>query len=142
MAEAALVVDASVAVKWFSAAGERELGIALGIRDAHARGEHTIIVPDIFYHEVVNALVHKRNMGTELVHSSIDFLFGLGMVTEPASRGLLSTAVNLARKGNMTEYDACYAAVAIKHSCPLVTANPMHQGRAMGCRVIPLGEWR
>lgn len=60
MARQSLVLDASVGVKWFSARGESALAKALDIRDAHIDGHAVIMVPDLFFYEVANAIVHKK----------------------------------------------------------------------------------
>ncbi len=144
MAPATLVLDASVVVKWFSKAGEEDLAKALEIRSLHIEEQSSIMVPDILYHEVGNALIHKQELSLEEVLSAVEFLFGLHMATVNISEDLLSGSVRLARQSGMSEYDACYAAVAMKYSCPLVTANPRHHRKAQqpGCRIIPLKEWR
>ncbi len=60
MARQTLVLDASVGVKWFSARGEAALDRALAIRDSHIAGHLLILVPDPFYYDVANAIIHKH----------------------------------------------------------------------------------
>ena len=142
MARQTLVLDASVGVKWFSDIGEAHVPQARAILTAHASGNISVAVPDIFFHEISNALVNKRMLSTSLIEDSITTLFDLGLSVFPASEKCLRTAVQIARQAGITEYDACYAAVAIESHCPLVTANPRHQGQELGCQVIPIEEWR
>lgn len=143
MARAALVLDASVIVKWFSKEGEDDLEKALRIRASHVYGESTIVVPDVLYHEVTNALIHKQALTLEEVILAVEFLFKLSMSTVHMTDELVSASARLARQNGITEYDACYAAVAAKYDCPLVTSNPKHQGKAqqLGCKVISLNNW-
>lgn len=141
MAPVTLVLDASVVVKWFSTADEAHLKIALAIRDAHIDGRYSLIVPDILYHEVANALVHKAKLGTDYLIRSVNSLFDLDMVVFPVTAERLRSSVQLARVTGMTEYDAVYAIAAIDNRCPLVTANPKHQTKIPGCQVIPLEQW-
>lgn len=142
MAQQTLVLDASVGVKWFSGIGEAHVPQARAILAAHASGSIILIVPDIFLHEISNTLVHKKNLSIELIEESIVNLFALGLLVVPASEELIRKSAHLARKSDITEYDACYVVVAMGNNCPLVTANPRHQGKEPGCRVIPLEEWR
>jgi predicted nucleic acid-binding protein len=142
MARQTLVLDASVAVKWFCAGGEACVPQARAMLAAYARGDLGIIVPDLFFHEISNALAHKKAITREMLDEAVSVLFDLGLSVAAVNREMLSMAVNVARKAGMTEYDACYAAVAIQNRCPLVTANPRHQAKAMGCKVIPLEEWK
>lgn len=141
MAPVTLVLDASVIVKWFSTADEANLKIALAIRDAHIDGRYSVIVPDILYHEVANALVHKAKLGTDYLMRSMNNLFDLNMLMFPVSAERLRSSVQLAKATGTTEYDAFYAIAAIDSHCPLVTANPKHQSRIPGCQVIPLEQW-
>jgi len=142
MARQPLVVDASVGVKWFSGKDEASLPQALSIRDNHLSGQLLIVVPDLFYYEVTNAIVNKRFIPTGSVLEASTALFILGFLTVPINVGLLENTVKLSRQLNITIYDACYMALAIGNNCPLVTANPRHQVQLPGCNVIPLEEWR
>ncbi len=141
MARLALVVDASVGVKWFSDRGESGLAAALAIRDDHMAGEHRILVPDLFFYEVANALAHKPYMPTEVVQRAAQTLFAFGLETIPMSGPLMNVSIGLARDLGITVYDACYAALARERGCPLVTANPRHQGRDLGCQIISIEKW-
>jgi len=142
MARQTLVLDASVGVKWFSDIGEAYVPQARAILTAHASGNISVAVPDIFFHEISNALVNKRMLSMSLIEDSITSLFDLRLSVLPVSKERLRAAVQIARQAGITEYDACYAAVAIENRCPLVTANPRHQGQTLGCQVIPIEEWR
>ena len=136
------MLDASVGVKWFSQRGEDSLPQALAIREGHLAGDVQVMVPDLFYYEVANALVHKKDTPVEAIQSVVRDLFDLGLEAFPADTGLLAGSATLARQFAMTVYDACYIALAREQRCPLVTANPRHQRPDLGCRVIPIEEWR
>jgi predicted nucleic acid-binding protein len=141
MARSALVLDASVGVKWFSPRNEASLAQALAIRDAHVSMQLLIIVPDLFYYEVNNALVHKDFFTNDMLHSAAATLFALDLFTYHINSFLMMDIVTTARQNNITTYDACYTAVARNNNCPLVTANPRHQKEGMGCQVIPIEQW-
>ena len=141
MARPTLVLDASVGVKWFSPRDEQALKQALAIRDAHVSEHILVIVPDLFYYEVTNALVQKKFFSTGAVRSAGSSLFNLGLSTVNLNNTLLDNAIRISRQSAITVYDAIYAAVAIERDAPLVTANPRHQHPELGCRVIPVEEW-
>ena len=141
MARQALVLDASVGVKWFSAKGEASLPQALALRDAHIAQEAVIVVPDLFFYEVANAIIHKDFIPLEAAQSAIASMFGLGMNAVAMNSDLLDISAALSRNLEITIYDSCYIALAQKYDCPLVTANPRHQKEIEGCKVIPLEEW-
>ncbi|MBI2849698.1 MAG: type II toxin-antitoxin system VapC family toxin [Chloroflexi bacterium] len=142
MARPALVLDASVGVKWFSDKGEASLSQALAIRDSHVTGGILITVPDLFFYEVANAIVHKQFIPLEAVQSAVASMFALGIETVSLDPALLGTSVELSRKLGITVYDACYIALAKKYDCPLVTDNPRHQRQNLGSEIIPLAGWR
>ena len=142
MARQTLVLDASVGVKWFSDKGEASLRQTLAIRDAHITQQLVIVVPDLFYYEVINAIVHKKFIPTEAVQLAASKIFALELSTVYIDADLMSASVKLARQFGITVYDACYAALAQKYDCPLVTANPRHQVQTLGCQVIPIEEWK
>lgn len=142
MARPALVLDASVGVKWFSAKGGDSLAQSLAIRDGHVAGDLQIAVPDLFYYEVTNALVNKKHMPLEAVELAVDSLFDFGLVAFASDGELLRTSTMLARQSGITIYDACYIALAREQGCPLVTANPRHQRPDLGCEVILIEDWR
>ena len=142
MARPSLVLDASVGVKWFSAKDEASLAQALAVRDAHIDGHALIVVPDLFFYEVANAIAQKKSIPPEAVQSAVANMFALGLTAISIDCELLGVSVTLSRQLNITVYDSIYIAVAVKHDCPLVTANPRHQKEGLGCKVIPVEKWR
>ena len=135
------MVDASVGVKWFSDRDEDSLAQAFSIRDRHVAGDLLVVVPELFLYEVANALVHKPHIPVEALELVIEDMFDLGLETTALDVELLRTSLKLSRQLDITVYDACYAALARQRGCPLVTANPRHQGRDLGCYVIPIKAW-
>jgi len=129
-------------VKWFSAKDEASLAQALAIRDAHIDGDALIVVPDLFFYEVANAIAQKKSIPSEAVQSAVANMFALGLTTVSIDSELLDASVTLSRQLNITVYDSIYIAAAVKHDYPLVTANPRHQKEGLGCKVIPVEEWR
>ena len=142
MARPTLVLDASVGVKWFSPQNEQALKQALAIRNAHVSEQILVIVPDLFYYEVTNALVQKKIFSTATVRSAGSSLFHLGLATVNLDGTLLDNAVRISRQSAITVYDAVYAAIAVESDSPLVTANPRHQRPGLGCQVIAVEEWK
>ena len=142
MARQTLVVDASVGIKWFSAVGETYVTEARTLLLEYARGRLNLVVPELFFHEISNALVHKKSLPIEQLLAAMTTLCALNMTTFPANAELLRKAVQLARKVDITEYEAYYAVAAIENGCPLITANPRHQSKSFGCEVIPIEQWR
>jgi predicted nucleic acid-binding protein len=142
MARPALVLDASVGVKWFSPENEAALNQALAIRDAHISKQILVMVPDLFYYEVINAIVHKSFFSKDMINTAVSSLFALNLSMVSIDSKLLADTVSIARQFNITVYDSCYLAMAKNHNCPLVTANPRHQKQVSGCQVVPIEQWK
>jgi predicted nucleic acid-binding protein len=142
MARPALVLDASVGVKWFSPKDEAALKKALSLRNAHISQQILVRVPDLFYYEVTNAVTNKKSFSNQMVQSVVSSLFSLNLQTIAVNTELLCAAANISRQFNITIYDSCYIAIAAGHNCPLVTANPRHHKQDMGCQVISIEQWK
>jgi predicted nucleic acid-binding protein len=142
MARFSLVIDASVAVKWFSTLGEAGVPQAVSILENIGLNDINVLVPDLLFYELANAFLHKKALSQEEVQTALSNMFTLSLKIIPVGFKLLSTSTRLARQSGITVYDACYAAIAVDSGCPLVTANPRHQNKELGCQVIPIEEWK
>ena len=142
MARFTLVVDASIGVKWFSELDESGVPQAVDILERMGQAGNKVIVPDLFFYEVSNALAHKKTLTKEDVQNAVSNMFSIGLQIIPANLHNLSQSAKLSRKFGITVYDACYLAAAAEYDCPLVTANPRHQKPGLGCEVIPIEEWK
>jgi len=119
--EKILVLDASVAVKWFNVEPLREK--ALIIRDKYVNGEIELIAPDLLYYEVANALRYNPRFGIEEVKSALKALEDLSIITYDFEGELREKAVELAYRFGITIYDAAYVALAVIRDASLYTAN-------------------
>ena len=140
MARQTLVLDASIGVKWFSDKGESSLEKALAIREDHIAMRTRIVVPDLFYYEVSNAIVQKKFIPTGVIQSVVAQMFALRLLTIPMNADLLANSIEISRQFNITVYDSSYIAIARSYNCPLITANPRHQKKSLACPVITLED--
>jgi predicted nucleic acid-binding protein len=114
-----LIVDASVAVKWFV--------VETHSREASAllKGTYELRVPAHFFSEVANALVTKVRRGLierAIADQAAVDLRSSSLVVAPVS-ALLTDAVRLALEFSLSLYDALYVALAIRDGCQCVTAD-------------------
>lgn len=124
-----LVVDASVAMKWF-VAEEPHIGQALAIVQDGA----TLIAPDLLVAEVCNAAWRSAKLGrisqaqVEEVAASLPHLFdALVSATRLAPR-----AVAIADQLDHPVYDCLYLALAAAERARLVTADMRLLGKVRG----------
>lgn len=118
MARQKKVVDASIAVKWFShEPGSKE---ALQLLEDHKNQLNTLVIPEFAFLEILNALRFKH-MDAALLHKINKDLWDLRLFLEPLTPSLLEMAISIAIEYDLTVYDALYAAVCHVHHCPLET---------------------
>jgi len=131
-----VVIDSSVAVKWFS----REDGTegAIWLRDEHVRRARDLWVSDLLYHEVANALRFKPNYGEKEQRIAIGSLFGLHLNTWPVDESLLQRASMIARDGDVTVYDAVPVALAETKRILCITADEQTQYKKLKGKGYPV----
>lgn len=120
MAKQKTVVDASIMVKWFV----EEVGTdrALAFLDGHEKGEILLVVPDIAFSEVLNALRFTKGKEQNLLKAN-NMLWKTEMEIERTTSPILEKACRFARTHNLSVYDAIYYAIAVLHSAPLITED-------------------
>ena len=119
--ETLLILDASVAVKWFTMEPLRDK--ALIIRDRYVNGELDLEAPSLLYYEVANALRYNPRFGIEEVRSAVRTLEDLAITIYDFKGELASRAVELAYRFGITVYDAAYVALAAIRNATLYTAD-------------------
>ena len=115
----ALIVDASVAAKWFFPEPHAPAARRL------LRGRRTLLAPDLIWAEIGNIL-WKRCRQAELTREAAqDILreFKRFPIQTYAAKALLEPAWDLAVEYRISVYDGLYLALAISRSGTLVTAD-------------------
>ncbi len=119
-----LVVDASVAAKWFVAEGDSEKALDLA-RRAEARSL-SLHAPDIWASECANAIwkrvVKLRLMDGEVARAAVARLAS-APVRDAASRPLLPRAYAIASDAGIAVYDALYLSLAEALDTQVITAD-------------------
>ena len=106
-----IVVDASVAIKWFVASeplveeAERVLG---EIEANPAR----YLVPDLFMNELLAVLCRLPGSTPSKVKEALSLVEALGMTRVGNGHELLALAADFADRWRLTGYDAMYVALA------------------------------
>lgn len=104
-----IVIDASVAIKWFVVEDGRE--DALAILELIKNAPADFAVPEFFYIEmmsVMTRLVSDQNV----LDSIVDDLYNLGFMQLRVGAKLLKVASQISRATGISGYDALYAACA------------------------------
>ena len=119
-----LVIDASVAIKWFVIEPLSERADALLARLAETPAI-TLYAPDLLYAECANILwkyVWRYGYSPEDACADLLDLTGLAIQSVPTAN-LVNEALPIAVTHHVSAYDACYAALARLLDAPPVTAD-------------------
>jgi predicted nucleic acid-binding protein len=119
------VLDASVAAKWFLVEEEPLSNEASALLQEHDTGRIALVVPDLFWAEMVNLFWKATKQGRlsqSLAKSALDSLRSKGFVTV-SSLNLIDTALNIALTHERSTYDCLYIALAVISNCNFITAD-------------------
>ncbi len=140
---AKLVVDSSVAVKWFVV--EPYSTQAREILDGYQNGTLTFIAPDLINAEFGN-IVWKKHLfqGVDAADAQdiIDAFRALHFIFTP-SAALLDDAYRIAVAHRRTVYDSLFVALSLRENCQFVTADE-RLANALGSAfpsVVWLADW-
>ncbi len=117
------VLDTSVGVKWFSQAGEADLSQALQVRQDFQDGQVRLLVPELFFVELANALRYNKSFTSTDVQAAVESVWSMELERVDLSSQTLKEAVHLAYRYQLTLYDASFLAVADSSKADLVTAD-------------------
>ena len=133
----AIVVDASVALKWFvpevhsaAAASWLEQG-------------HVLRAPDLLFPEIGNILwkkIARRELTAAEGRKILRGVESLGIRAEPSS-DLLPIALEIALGLGRTVYDSMYLALALRRDVPVVTADRKLHQAVVGSVLGGLVRW-
>lgn len=139
MEKEALVLDASVIVKWFC--DEEYTDIASEIRDKFLRGNLDIFVPELMFYEVSNAVRYNKAFSEEDRIQIIEDLFSVGFNVIASNKEILSIAMKLAVDTNTPIYDNVYLAVGRLKNCHFITTDKEYVNKSNSDDVLFISDW-
>lgn len=119
-----IVVDTSVAIKWF--VDEPRNDKALDLLTKQHQNKITIIVPDIIRLEIINGLFYSYHLDYSQLKDVLNSLESLGLKYIRLQEIDLKIVVFLMEKFTLASYDALFIALAEKFRCFLVTNDKKH----------------
>ena len=131
-----VVIDSSVAFKWFDAT-EHGANVAVELLREHQRDATALIAPAHLALEVINALV-CRGAAVSAIEHAIGFLGDVDLLVAPVDDGLLKEAARIAHTERLALYDATFIALASRLDAELVTAD-RRQAQTGSCRARLIG---
>ncbi|HEY1934178.1 MAG TPA: type II toxin-antitoxin system VapC family toxin [Acetobacteraceae bacterium] len=129
-----LVVDASVAFKWFVAEAQSEAAEVL------LTAGTTLLAPDLIFPEVCNVACLKVSRGEITADQAASIVDGLPELLDEVvpTRDLAARAFEIAGAVSHPAYDCFYLALAERRGVRLVTADRRLMSRMAGTRWAPL----
>jgi predicted nucleic acid-binding protein len=123
-----VVCDASVALAWLL--DESAPAWATTLWESVLHGRVDVKVPDLFWLEIGNRCVRRRDLAVEQVLEGALRLEALGFQTVATDRSLRLMAIHHARRFGLSTYDALYLALADTADLPLATLDRRLGGAA------------
>lgn len=114
-----VVVDTSVAYKWFSPENEELLAEALAL----LKNSSALIAPDLIIYELANSWATKTKLKIPQIKIFLKDLEETEIKIEPVSFELVRKAIDFSKKYHVSVYDASYAVLAQEKDCDFVTAD-------------------
>lgn len=137
-----IVVDASVAFKWFKSDNEDFYQESRLILKQHLTGASKIIVPQFIFLELSNALGTKTVTSIELAKKHITNLYSFNLgVYIPDQKDLIES-LSQAKQYKTSLYDMLYAVVAKRNKCKLVTADHKFIKKTRFSHVIHISQYK
>jgi predicted nucleic acid-binding protein len=126
------VLDTSVVVKWFSEYDEDDLDKALRLRNGILERRCSVTVPDLIFYELANALRYNPRFLVEDVKDAMDSVINMEFDVKGIEPDVMTSAIEIGFKFNVTLYDAYFMALSQKENMPFVTADYKFAKRVKG----------
>ena len=133
------MLDASVVVKWYC--HEQDTDRALELREMYRRHRINIIVPDLLFYEVMNAIRYNPDIESGTKKRIAENLLSIGFDTIVPSEEQYLSALDLAFKKGLTIYDSIYSIIAEDMNGTYVTADEDFWNRTKSKDIILLSKW-
>ena len=131
-----VILDSSVVGKWFSR--EVKSDEALKFLDSYIQGSTELVVSDILFCEVGNALRYKPDYDTQKWKIALAQLFNLRMKVVRLNEALMNRAGEIAYDGQVTVYDALPVAIAEHKKTVCITADEQTQYKKLQTKGFPI----
>ncbi len=131
-----IVIDSSVVVKWFST--ETKSAEALQFLDSYIQGSVELIVSEMLFCEVGNALRYKPDYDVQKWKIALTQLFNLHMNITHLDENLATITGEIAYDGKITFYDALPVAIAENIKTVCITADEDTQYKKLQPKGYPV----
>lgn len=120
----AFVLDTSIALKWFLE-DENDRAYSLAILRSLSN-DYRPLVPWLWYYEMANVLliqVHRKRVAFEEAKAFLSLIGEMAIDIDAPDKQAILQLPHLARKHNLTSYDAAFLELAQRLQLPLATSD-------------------
>jgi len=118
-----IVLDASIGVKWFKYENESNTSLTNKLLQQQFQNEIEIIVPDLFFFEIINTLLSKKYLNVDDIYSASESLHLMNMKVISPNKKIIDTSISIVGRTKLTFYDSLYISVAISEQALLLTED-------------------
>lgn len=118
-----VVIDTSVAYKWFERDQEEYVQQALSLLSEHTQAKETLAAPHLIIYELANAWATKTHLPGKQIEVFLSDFEKIGLQLENVTLDDIRKAVALARERHVSVYDASFAVLAKEKKSILFTAD-------------------
>ena len=131
------IVDASVGAKWLLEEIHSDAARRLLI------GGHELLVPDLVYTEIANALWQRTRRGEMVEQEALTALQALAATswTVFSAWPLVVPALEIACRVGLAVYDSVYLALAVQEQAVMITADQKLHKAVQGSALSPYLIW-
>ncbi len=115
-----IVLDASVIAKWFLE--EENSKKAIYYLDSHLKNKERICVPSLLLYELSNVFISKKFNEKDII-KAFKSLQDCNLEVIHFYFDDIKRVTLLAKRTNITTYDATYLELALRFNCPFITAD-------------------
>jgi len=117
-----IVVDCSVAIKWFFTKNETQVDQADKLIKQHLNNKIQIIVPELILSELLNVAMISKKASPEKTGEIVRVFLKSGFQIKSINNGkYITKSIFYTRNYKTSFYDASYVALAKINNCQLVT---------------------
>lgn len=119
-----VIVDTSVAYKWFINEEPKEITLAArAVLKQFLKGKEKILCPDLILYELGNILAYKHKLREIDISNIWNKLSKINLLTVNPTPDFMKKCIDFSLKYHVTVYDASYAVLALEKNCTLFTAD-------------------
>jgi predicted nucleic acid-binding protein len=134
MDEKIIVIDSSVIIKII--ASEADSDAAVKIFDNLEKNKTKIILPNIVFLEILNALFFGQSkLNSVEIEKAINHLFNFNLEIVQVEKDIIAQTTKIMCDFKITSYDALFVALAASRNCVLLTADRKHHKKEIYSKI-------